>query len=39
MGTLYKYRRNGQRSAAGFFESTLHVSPDQQLSALQPLTK
>jgi hypothetical protein len=22
-----------------FFESTLHVSPDQQLSALQPLTK
>jgi hypothetical protein len=21
------------------FESTLHVSPDQQLSALQPLTK
>jgi len=22
-----------------FFESTLHVPPDQQLSALQPLTK
>jgi hypothetical protein len=31
--------RTGQKSAVGFFESTLHVSPDQQLSALQPLTK
>jgi hypothetical protein len=31
--------RTSQRSAVGFFESTLHVSPDQQLSALQPLTK